>query len=82
MFWQTAVGATVSCTATVAVQVLLFKLASVTVRVTALDPIFAQVKEVGLADVLLVEQLSKLPPSTSLPVIEALPAPSKYTVMS
>ena len=48
MFWQTAVGGVISWMVTVAVQVEMFRLLSVTVRVTVLEPILAQVKLEGL----------------------------------
>jgi hypothetical protein len=77
--WQTGEGSIVSETVTVAVQVLLFKEASVTVRVTELEPRFAQVKAEGETlrpRLPLAVQLSLLPLLTeeaeSVPVPPAL----------
>jgi hypothetical protein len=65
----------------VEVQVVLFELASVTVKVTVLPlPTFAHPKVVGLAARLNV-QLSSDPSSTSVAAIVALPAASRSTVM-
>ncbi len=50
MSLHTAVGGILSFTVTVAVQVLLFALLSVTVSVTVLTPMSAQVKLVSLID--------------------------------
>ena len=63
MFWHTAVGATLSSTITVEVQVELFPLTSVTVSVTVFGPTSAQVKLFGLTDILAIPQLSVLPAS-------------------
>ena len=70
-----------SFTVTVAVQVLELPLTSVTVRVTVLAPTFAQVKLFGLTVVLAMLQLSDDPLSMSPAVIDALPLPSRKTVV-
>ena len=72
-----ATGGTVSRTVTVAVQVLWLLLLSVTVKVTVLEPIFEQVKLVGLAEMLWILHASLLPLFTSFAVIEAFPLPSR-----
>src|SRR5690606_21389470 len=80
MFWQTAVGATLSSTVTTVVQVLEFPLTSVTVSVTVFEPTSAQVKSVTSMLVLAIAQLSALPLSTSAAVILAIPLASSWTV--
>ena len=77
MLLQTGVGAVESSTITVAVQVAVLLLASVTVKVTLFEPMSAQAKLVVEAVVLLTEQLSAEPPSMSAAVIVALPEPSR-----
>ena len=47
MFWQIAVGAMLSCTVTVAVQVAVFPLRSVTVNVTKFGPMSEQSNTLG-----------------------------------
>src|SRR5688572_31859218 len=47
MFWQSAAGATLSCTVTVALQMETLPLLSVTVNTTALGPTLAQVNVFG-----------------------------------
>ena len=70
-----------SSTVTVEVQVLAFPLGSVTVKVTVLLPISAQLKEEISMLELAMLQLSELPPSTSVAVMLAAPEPSSETVM-
>src|SRR5216683_1455616 len=60
-FWQTATGGTESTTVTVAVQVELLPLLSVTVRVTVLAPMLVQSKLVWLRLRLAMPQASVLP---------------------
>ena len=50
---------------------------SVTVKVTLLEPKLAQVNELATTDKITIEQLSEEPPSTSEPVMVALPVASK-----
>ncbi len=63
-FWQSAVGAVLSTTVTVAVQVLTLPLVSVTVRVTVLAPTWLQSKLAWSRLMLAMPQLSLLPLST------------------
>src|SRR5580700_6630564 len=79
--WQSAVGAVLSCTVTVALHVEAFPLKSVTVSVTVLSPVLLHVKLFGdtLSDPM--PQLSKLPPSTSEPAIVTFPVLSRETVI-
>ena len=79
--WQIAVGATLSSTVTLAVQVAVFPPSSVTVSVTTLTPTSAQVNVFGLAAKVIL-QLSVEPPSISAPVILAWPLASNCTVIS
>ncbi len=73
MSLQLANGATLSTTVTVAVQVALLPLASVTVSVTVLGPTLAQVKLVCEAEKLKPPQASVEPLLRSLAAIVALP---------
>ena len=77
---QTAVGAVVSDTLTVAVQESTLPEASLRLRTTELLPMSEQLKELVLIVLLEMPQLSLDPPSTSAAVIEALPLPSRKTV--
>ena len=70
-----------SSTVTVAVQVEVFPLASVTVKVTTFAPTFAQLKLEGDTLNEAMESLSVLPPSIWEAVIEAEPVPSSCTVI-
>src|SRR6266516_4297258 len=81
MFWQTAVGGTESTTVTVAVQVEVLPLLSVTVRVTVLVPILPQSKLVWLRRRLAMPEASVLPLSSWTPVMVAWPLASNWTVM-
>ena len=76
-----ATGATLSSTVTTASAVLTFPFVSVTVSVTVLAPTFTQLKLAGetLSDA--IPQLSLLPLSIWVAVIEALPVASNWTVM-
>ena len=74
---QTAAGAVESSTMIVVVQEAVLLLGSVTVSVTLFEPISVQAKLVCETEVLLMEQLSAEPPSTSAPEMVALPDPSR-----
>ena len=78
---QTASGALVSMTVTVALQVLLLPEGSLTVRTTVLVPTLAQVKVVGVALRELTAQLSVEPASTLAAVMLAMPRGLRKTVM-
>jgi hypothetical protein len=78
-FWQMATGAVLSMTVTVAVQVAVLLLGSVTVSVTVLAPLLEQVKEVWLSD-RLTPQASEDPLFTAAAVVLPLPPASKVTV--
>ena len=78
---QVIVGGVLSTIVTVAWQVAELLLASVTVNVTVFGPLFAQVNVLGVTVREAIPQLSVLPPSTSAPVIEALPLASSDLVM-
>ena len=80
--WQTAVGLVLSSTVTVAVQVEVLPLTSVTVRVTVLAPTFEQLKLDGATLIPARPQLSEEPLLMSDAVIVAEPLPSRATVMS
>ena len=80
MFWHTAVGAILSSTITVDVQLALLPFTSVTVRVTVFGPISAQVKFSGLTEILAIPQLSELPPSISAALRIACPLESSCNV--
>ena len=82
MSWQDAVGDVVSATVTVEVHIDVFPDPSVTVKVTVFGPTFAHVNAVVDAANETVVQLSDDPLSISAATIEAVPAPSKNTVMS
>ena len=75
-FWQTAIGEIVSWTVAAETRVEELPLPSLTVRVTLLLPTLLQLKDVVLALVLLTLQLSELPLSMSVAVMDALPLPS------
>jgi hypothetical protein len=75
------VGAILSTTVTVAEQVDTFPFTSVTVRVTELPPIFAQVKELGETVTEAIPQLSEEPLLICEAVIEAVPAALRLTDM-
>jgi hypothetical protein len=79
--WQTALGRLVLVTVTMAVQLAVRLLLSVTVSVTVFGPMLLVVNELGVTERLAMPQLSDEPPSTWAPVIEALPLPSRFTVM-
>lgn len=74
-------GAVLSITVTVLVQVLVFPDPSVAVRVTEFEPTLLQVKAVGDALKETVEQLSAEPLSISFAVMVAFPEPSRKTEM-
>jgi hypothetical protein len=80
IFWQTAVGAMLSTTVTVDVQVETFPFTSVTVSVTVFAPTFAQVNELGETVIEAIPQLSKLPLLIWAAVMLAVPAAFKFTV--
>src|ERR1043166_9075945 len=82
MFWQTAVGGTVSTTVTVAVQVEVLPLLSVTVRVTRLVPTLLTSKVVLSRLMRAMPQASLLPASIWAAVMVAWPVASNWTVMS
>ena len=77
---QLATGFTISSTVTVAVHVELFPFTSVTVRVTELAPILAQVKVEGETVIVSIPQLSDEPLSMSVAAITAFPVASSCTV--
>src|SRR5213594_254730 len=81
MFWQTAVGGTVSTTVTVAVQVEVLPLLSVTVRVTRLVPTLLTSKLVLSRLRLAMPEASVLPLSSWTAVMVAWPLASNWTVM-
>ena len=81
IFWHTAVGGSESTIVTVAVQLSVLPLSSVTVRVTELAPRSADVKLLGTTTIDAIPQLSVLSSSTAAPEIVALPVPSRETVM-
>lgn len=75
------VGGVVSWTVTVAVQVAVLPWPSLTVRVTVLGPMLAQVKELGLTDCgLTVPQLSDPELNTSAGVMLPVPLAFRVTV--
>ena len=76
------VGASVSVTVTVAEAAFTFPDPSVTVRVTVLAPTSLQVKSESLSTMLVMLQLSDEPLSMLVNEIEALPEPSRVTVIS
>src|SRR5690606_9388186 len=78
---QAIVGGRLSSTVTTATQVLIFPFTSVTVKVTLFGPISAQVKSVISITEVSIAQLSVLPPSTSVAIIEAFPVASNCTVI-
>ena len=78
--WQIALGAVLSTTVIVAVQVLVLLDASDTVRVTVLVPTWAQVKAVWLRVVLATAQLSVLPLLTMVGVRLAVPTALRVRV--
>ena len=83
MFWHWANGGVLSRIVTVALHVEEFPLISVTVSVTVFGPMFAHVNEFGFTEkVSAPPQFEEEPPSTSAPVIVALPVASRETVMS
>ncbi len=72
-FWQSAIGGTVSRMVTMALQVLLLPLTSVTVRMTVLPLTFAQLNVVMFSAKFATPQASELPLLTIDGVIVALP---------
>ena len=74
---QVITGSMVSTTSMIPEQVAVFPPISVTVKVTLLEPKLAQVNELATIDKITIEQLSEEPPSTSEPVMVALPVASK-----
>ncbi len=82
MSWQNTFGATLFSTVTVAVHVDTFPFTSVTVSVTVFAPSSAQVNVLGSTTIEAIAQLSELPPSTSVAVIEAFPVASSWIVIS
>ena len=76
MFWHSATGATLSSTVTVAVQVEVLPLLSVTVSVTVLAPTLVQSNVFGEAVRLAMPHASELLLLMSAPVMLALPAAS------
>ena len=79
-FLQTAIGATLSCTVTVDVQVETLLLTSRTVNVTVLAPLLAQPKVLGATDNVAIPQASLLPLFTCAGVIDAAPTEFNCTV--
>jgi hypothetical protein len=80
-FWQSATGATLSCTVTLAEQVLLLPLTSVTVSTTVFGPAtLAQVKLLLFSVVVAIPQASLLPLLTAEAVVLPLPALFSWTV--
>ena len=79
-FWQTATGATLSSTVTVAVQVEALPPTSVTVSVTVFAPTLEQEKLFGETASEAIPQASDEPLSMSEAVIEPLPVLSNCTV--
>jgi hypothetical protein len=77
---QVATGAVLSCTVTVALQVALFPLLSVTVKVTVLNPTFEQLNVEGLTVILAIPQASEDPLSTFAAVIVPFPLASNTSV--
>jgi len=77
MSWQIAIGETVSSTVTVATQLLVFPLTSVTVSVTGLAPTPEHVNSLGVTYIVSMAQLSALPASTSAGRIPTCPRASK-----
>ena len=75
MFWQSAVGATLSSTVTVELHEAVFPLPSVAVRTTVFAPTLAHVNASGVA-AKVNEQLSEEPLSTSAATILAFPEAS------
>ncbi len=80
IFWQEAVGGVTSFTVTVEVQVEVFPCESVTVNVTVLVPIFAQLKVVGEIDNEEIPQASVLLLLICTALMVTLPAPLSDTV--
>ena len=68
-----------SVTVTVALQVALLPLASVTVTTTAFVPMFEQSNAVGFTVISMVEQLSAEPVPTITPSTVTFPVASKFT---
>ncbi len=85
MFWQTAVGSTLSSTVTVASQVETFPFTSVTVSVTVFVPTWEQSKSCVVFPPSIVHeaipQLSIEPPSISIELMVTSPLASNWTVM-
>ena len=81
MSWHTTFGAVASITVTMALQVVVCPAWSVMVSSTVLSPMSSQENMVVLRLVVMVPQLSVLPPSISLDVIVAVPLTSNATVM-
>jgi hypothetical protein len=79
-FWQIATGATLSSTVTVAVQVLLLPLTSVTVKTSVFAPTSEQTKADWLKLKLAIPQASLLPLFTAAAVVLPLPVLSNWTV--
>src|ERR1043165_3315501 len=81
IFLQAATGAVVSTTVTVAVQLSLLPLLSVTVKVTVFGPTLAQVKVSGLTLREAIPQASLEPLSTSDAAMVAWPVASRLIVI-
>src|SRR5690606_15309562 len=79
---QFAMGATLSSTVTIVVQVETLPFTSLTVKVTVFGPTSAQVKAVMSIEVLAIPQASVLPLSISATVILASPLASSWIVKS
>ena len=77
MFCVTTVGEIVSRIVTVAAPVFEFPLLSVTVSVTVFELVSAQLKELGVTDMVAMAQLSVDPLFTSVAKIVALPLASR-----
>src|SRR4030042_1974330 len=77
MSWHTATGEIVSNTVTVAVHWSVFPLLSVTVSVTVLPPMSAQVKSVTSSTILAIPHTSLLPLLMSAAAIVTLPVASR-----
>ena len=80
MFWQLATGRIVSTIVTVAVQVEVLPLLSVTVKVTVLAPTLAQVKLLGDTDSVAMPQASVDPLLSCDPVTLTVPEAFRYFV--
>jgi len=81
IFWQTATGAVLSITVTLAVQVEEFPFTSVTISVTTLLPSLAQVNDEGETESEAIPHASELPLLICVAVMFAVPPADKITLM-